>query len=84
MKGFFMKLDKNTIQMITKMPDDHLWKIICALGVSSGIDLSGVRMDKNQLEKVRQALSQMTDADIEAIGAGDQGMNCKLQEGGKE
>ncbi len=59
-----MKLDKNTIQMITKMSDDHLWKIICALGVSSGIDLSEVKMDKAQLEKVRQALSQMTDADI--------------------
>lgn len=73
-----MKLDKNTIQMITKMPDDNLWKIICALGVSSGIDLSGVRMDKNQLEKVRQALCQMTDADIDR--ATEIIANCKKGE----
>ncbi len=59
-----MKLDRNTIQMITKMSDDHLWKIICALGVSTGIDLSGVNVDKNQLAKVRAALTQMTDSDI--------------------
>ena len=59
-----MKLDRNTIQMITRMSDDHLWKIICALGVSSGIDLSGVSVDKNQLAKVRAALGQMTDSDI--------------------
>lgn len=59
-----MKLDKNTIQLITKMPDDHLWKIICALGVSSGIDLSGVSVGPKELEKVRLALGQMTDSDI--------------------
>ncbi len=60
-----MKLDKNTIQMITKMPDDHLWKIICALGISSGIDLSGVNVGPKELQKVRLALSQMTDEDID-------------------
>lgn len=60
-----MKLDKNAIQMITRMSDDHLWKIICALGASSGIDLSGVKVGKKELEKVRLALSQMTDSDID-------------------
>ena len=60
-----MKLDKNAIQMITRMSDDHLWKIICALGVSSGIDLSSVRVGPKELEKVRLALGQMTDSDID-------------------
>ena len=74
-----MKLDKNTIQLITKMPDDHLWKIICALGVSSGIDLSHVNVGKKELEKVRLALSQMTDSDINR--AMEIISNCKKGEG---
>ncbi len=59
-----MKLDKNTIEMITRMSDENLWRIICALGVSSGIDLSGISVGPKEMENVRKALSQMTDADI--------------------
>ena len=59
-----MKLDKNTIDMITRMSDENLWRIICALGVSSGIDLSGVRVGPKEMQNVRLALSQMTDEDI--------------------
>lgn len=59
-----MKLDKNTIDMITKMSDENLWRIICALGVSSGIDLSGVTVGPREMQNVRLALQQMTDDDI--------------------
>ncbi len=59
-----MKLDKNTIDMITRMSDENLWRIICALGVSSGIDLSGVTVGPKEMQNVRKALSQMTDDDI--------------------
>lgn len=59
-----MKLDKNAIDKLTKLSDDHLWKIICALGVSSGIDLSGVNVGPREMENVRRALSQVTDNDI--------------------
>ena len=59
-----MKLDKNTIDMLTRMSDENLWRIICALGVSSGIDLSGVTFGPKEMKNVRLALSQMTDDDI--------------------
>ncbi|MBQ8475249.1 MAG: hypothetical protein IJ499_06280 [Clostridia bacterium] len=74
-----MKLDKNDIDKLTMLSDDHLWKIICALGTSSGIDLSGVKVGSREMENVRKALSQVTDDDIgratEIIA------NCKKGEG---
>lgn len=59
-----MKLDREKLDMITSLPDESLWKIIQALGISSGIDLSNVSVGKNEIAKIRSALSVMTDNDI--------------------
>ena len=59
-----MKLDKQKLDQITSLPDDSLWKIIQALGISSGIDLSSVSVSPSQIEKIRSALTYMTDSDI--------------------
>lgn len=59
-----MRIDKNTVNKISSLSDDKLWRVICALGSSSGIDLSTVRVTPAELDKVRLAMSQLTDDDI--------------------
>ena len=59
-----MKIDKEKLNQIASLPDESLWQIIRALGVSSGIDLSGVSVSKEQIAKIRSALGVVTDDDI--------------------
>ena len=59
-----MKIDKEKLNQIASLPDESLWQIIRALGVSSGIDLSGVSVSREQIAKIRSALSVVTDDDI--------------------
>lgn len=59
-----MKLDKEKLNQIASLPDESLWQIIRALGVSSGIDLSGVSVSREQIAKIRSALGVVTDDDI--------------------
>jgi hypothetical protein len=59
-----MKIDKEKLNQIASLPDESLWQIIRALGVSSGIDLSGVSVSREQIAKIRSALGVVTDDDI--------------------
>lgn len=59
-----MKIDKKTIDMLSAMPDENLWKVICALGSASGIDLSKMSVSKGDMARLRDALGQMTEADV--------------------
>lgn len=59
-----MRIDKSTVNMLLKLPDDALWRMICAIGSASGFDLSCVSVTHEDLQKLRSALSQMTDGDI--------------------
>lgn len=59
-----MKIDKEKLNQIASLPDESLWQIIRALGVSSGIDLSGVSVSREQISKIRSALGVVTDNDI--------------------
>lgn len=59
-----MKLDKDKLSQIAALPDESLWQIIRALGISSGIDLSSVNVTSAQIAKIRSALGIMTDDDI--------------------
>lgn len=60
-----MRIDKNAVNRLSALSDDKLWRVICALGSSSGIDLSTVKVSPKELDKVRLAMSQLTDDDIE-------------------
>ena len=59
-----MRIDKKTVDKNAGMPDDRLWKMILSLGASKGLDLSSVRVSSAELDKIRAALTQMTDEDI--------------------
>lgn len=59
-----MKIDKKALDRLAGLPDDRLWRTIMSLGASGGFDLSGVRVDPAQLDKIRSALGAMTDEDV--------------------
>lgn len=59
-----MKIDKKTVDMLSSLPDDSLWKMICTIGASNGIDLSSFRPSSGDLDKLRTAMGSLTDNDI--------------------
>ena len=60
-----MKIDKRTIDMVLKLNDDALWSVIQKVIAKSGVS-SLKNMEKpNDMSKIRQALSNLTDEDIE-------------------
>ena len=59
-----MKIDKKTIDMLTSLPDESLWRMICTIGSASGFDLSGMNVNTNDMERLRTALGSMTESDI--------------------
>ncbi len=61
---FSMRIDKKTVDKIAGMPDDRLWKMILSLGASKGIDLSSIKISSVEMDKIRTAMTQMTDEDI--------------------
>lgn len=73
-----MKIDKKTLDMLSALPDESLWKIICAIGSQSGIDLSKVRIKEGEMDKLRSAMATLTDEDIDR--ASEILSSCKKQE----
>ena len=73
-----MRIDKKTVDMLSALPDESLWKMICAIGASSGFDLSKINLKEGELDKLRSAMGQITDDDI--IRATQILENCKKQE----
>lgn len=59
-----MKIDKKTIDMLTSLPDESLWRMICTIGSAHGFDLSKMNVNTKDMEKLRGALGQMTDSDV--------------------
>ena len=59
-----MKLDKKTLDKLSALPDDSLWQLIVAIGNSSGIDLSKVKVRPEEMSKLRYAMGTLTDDDI--------------------
>lgn len=59
-----MRIDKKTIDMLCRMPDDKLWGTLKLFASSQGIDLSSKRMSPRDMQKLRYTLSTLTDSDI--------------------
>ena len=59
-----MKIDKKTLDMLSALPDDSLWKMICAIGAQSGIDLSSLSVSPSDIAKLRCAMGSLNDCDI--------------------
>lgn len=59
-----MRIDKKALDMLSGLPDDSLWKMVCSIGASNGLDLSGMNVSSKDMQKLRSALGQVTDEDI--------------------
>ena len=59
-----MTLDKNTLDMILKLPDDQLIMIIKKLLKEKGINAGDVNIGKEQLSALRLAISGADNADL--------------------
>ena len=59
-----MTLDKNTLDMILKLPDDQLIMIIKRLAKEKGINLGDLNIGKEQLSSLRHALTGADSADL--------------------
>ena len=59
-----MKIDKKTLDMLSALPDDSHWKMICAIGAQSGIDLSSVQVRPEDISKLRSTMNTLTDSDV--------------------
>ena len=59
-----MTLDKNTLDMLLKLPDDQLIMILRRLAKEKGINLGDLNIGKEQLSALRRALSGADNADL--------------------
>ena len=59
-----MTLDKNTLDMILKLPDDQLVMIIKRLLKEKGINAGDINIGKEQLAALRLAISGADNADL--------------------
>ncbi|MBE6625217.1 MAG: hypothetical protein E7622_06190 [Ruminococcaceae bacterium] len=62
-----MKIDKNTINMLLKMNDDMLWSTLKIAFSRSGADGARDLKRPEDMSKIRDILSGLTDSDIERV-----------------
>ena len=62
-----MKLDRKTVDMLSRMPDDRLWHTLCFFAAGLGIELPERRRQRICYDALRYTLSCITDADIQRI-----------------
>lgn len=60
-----MNIDKNLLETLAGLDDATLTASIRAIAAASGVDLTGARFDKAQLDALRTAMHGATDADID-------------------
>ncbi|MBQ8738406.1 MAG: hypothetical protein IJZ04_02790 [Clostridia bacterium] len=62
-----MKIDKNTINMLLKMSDERLWSTLRFALSRSGNDFVKDLKRPDDISKLREVLSRLTDEDIERV-----------------
>ncbi len=58
-------LDKKSVEMLLRLPDEHLILIIKKLASDAGVDVKNINITKEQLGGIRSALSLATDSDLQ-------------------
>ena len=59
-----MNLDKNSINMLLALDDEHLSVVIRQLAASAGINANSINLGEKELRSIRHALSIATEEDI--------------------
>lgn len=60
-----MQLDRNALNRLLSMNDAQLKYIITKLAVDNGLDLSTFNISGNDINSIRSALQNATDADLQ-------------------
>lgn len=60
-----MQLDRNALNRLLSMNDAQLKYIITKLAVDNGLDLSTFNISGNDINSIRYALQNATDADLQ-------------------
>ena len=60
-----MQLDRNALSRLLSMNDAQLKYIITKLAVDNGLDLSTFNISGNDINSIRRALQNATDADLQ-------------------
>lgn len=59
-----MQLDKKSLDTLIALDDAQLKFVISRLAVNAGIDIGQFNLNTNDAKKIREVLSNLTDADI--------------------
>ncbi|MBE6600254.1 MAG: hypothetical protein E7640_03520 [Ruminococcaceae bacterium] len=59
-----MQLDKKALDTLIALDDAQLKFVISRLAVNAGIDIGQFNLNTNDAKKIREVLSNLTDADI--------------------
>ena len=59
-----MQIDRKAIERMLSLKDEQLKAVIRSLADNAGLDLSSFQISNNDVESIRRALSNATDADI--------------------
>ena len=62
-----MKIDERTINMVLKMNDDKLWQTIQYAVSKSGSDMLKNMKRPEDMSRIRNTLSSLTNADLERV-----------------
>ncbi len=62
-----MKLEKKTLDMLSRMPDDKLWHTLCFFASGMGVELPERRRHRMDFDALRYTLSQIGEEDIERV-----------------
>ena len=59
-----MQLDRNALNTLMALDDAQLKFVISRLAVNAGVDIGQFDLNTGDAQKIRQVLSNLTDADI--------------------
>lgn len=62
-----MKIDRKTASMLCCMPNDKMWSTVRLAASTAGIDLSRKRMTDGDINRLKTAISSLTDDDFNRI-----------------
>jgi hypothetical protein len=78
-----MKVDKKTLDMLSRMPDERLWHTLCLLASGMGAELSERKRNRIDYDALRYTLAQITEKDIERMNEAAEMYRTYRRSGGR-
>ena len=78
-----MQIDRATLERLLTLNDGQLKFIIVRIAGESGIDLSRLNVNPNDMASVRSAIKNISDSDLASISAQIEEMQNQRRRGGR-